>query len=188
MVNDAPLPLRGLGQQHFLDDLLQGCRRALHRAGQRITPQRAEPHRFQLLSHPVQAAGGHRQPLSACRPARQPGAGLKNKAAQSECSPDRCTARCPARSSWRAGKHGCFRLPVCGRCKDSRFRAVGSSGPSGAGLSGRKRPALWRGFFLVRRAPPNAASKPYLSSACFRAWVFMTSVWTAEPCVNGPTP
>ena len=48
--------------------------------------------------------------------------------------------------------------------------------------------SLARDFSSSRRAPPNAASKPYLSSACFSACVFMTSVWIAEPCVNGLMP
>ena len=48
--------------------------------------------------------------------------------------------------------------------------------------------SLARDFSSSRRAPPKAASKPYLSSACFSPCVFMTSVWTAEPCVNGPMP
>ena len=48
--------------------------------------------------------------------------------------------------------------------------------------------SLARDFSSSRRAPPNAASKPYLSSACFSACVFMMSVWTAEPCVNGLMP
>ena len=39
-----------------------------------------------------------------------------------------------------------------------------------------------------RRAPPNAASKPYLSSACFRPSVFITSVCTWEPLSNGLIP
>ena len=45
-----------------------------------------------------------------------------------------------------------------------------------------------RDFSSSRRAPPNAASKPYLSSACFSPCVFQMSVCTAEPCVNGLMP
>ena len=45
-----------------------------------------------------------------------------------------------------------------------------------------------RDFSSSRRAPPNAASKLYLSSACFRPCVFHMSVWMDEPCVNGLMP
>ncbi len=45
--------------------------------------------------------------------------------------------------------------------------------------------SLARDFSSSRRAPPKAASKPYLSSACLSPSVFMMSVWIAEPCVNG---
>ena len=38
-----------------------------------------------------------------------------------------------------------------------------------------------RDFSSSRRAPPIAASKPYWSSACFSAWVFITSVCTVAP-------
>ena len=48
--------------------------------------------------------------------------------------------------------------------------------------------SLARDFSSSRRAPPNAASKPYLSSACFSAWVFMMSVWIAEPWTKGLMP
>ena len=48
--------------------------------------------------------------------------------------------------------------------------------------------SLARDFSSSRRAPPMAASNLYLSSACLSDWVFMMSVCTAEPCVNGPTP
>ena len=89
----------------------------------------------------------------------------------------RCTARCRARSSSTAGRRGCSRPCACARCRAARARAAGSSDPSGAAPSGTRRCAPWRGdFSSSRRAPPNAASKPYLSSACFRACVFMTSV------------
>src|SRR6476469_5615989 len=42
-----------------------------------------------------------------------------------------------------------------------------------------------RDFSSSRRAPPKAASKPCLSSACFSPSVLQMSVCTAEPCVNG---
>jgi hypothetical protein len=45
--------------------------------------------------------------------------------------------------------------------------------------------SLARDFSSSRRAPPKAASKPYLSSACFSASVFITSVCTVAPWVNG---
>ena len=51
---------------------------------------------------------------------------------------------------------------------------------------GRRRCAPWRGdFSSSRRAPPKAASKPYLSSAWRSATVFMMWVWVLEPWVNG---
>ena len=48
--------------------------------------------------------------------------------------------------------------------------------------------SLARDFSSSRRAPPKAASKPYLSSACFSPSVFMMSVWRAEPWLNGLMP
>src|SRR5947209_3625974 len=39
-----------------------------------------------------------------------------------------------------------------------------------------------------RRAPPNAASKPYFVTACLRLSVFITSVYAADPWVNGVMP
>ena len=48
--------------------------------------------------------------------------------------------------------------------------------------------SLARDFSSSRRAPPNAASNLYLSSACFSPTVFMTSVCTLLPCVIGPMP
>ena len=69
------------------------------------------------------------------------------------------------------------------------LRAAGSSGPSGAARErNEKIRSLARDLSSSRRAPPNAASKPYASSACLSASVFITSVWTAEPCVNGLMP
>src|SRR6476469_2237862 len=41
-VDRAPLPLAGLGQKHFGDDLLDGRGLALHRARKRVTAERAE--------------------------------------------------------------------------------------------------------------------------------------------------
>ena len=48
--------------------------------------------------------------------------------------------------------------------------------------------SLARDFSSSRRAPPMAASKPYWSSACFSAWVFITSVCTVAPWLIGPMP
>src|SRR3954454_7526506 len=48
--------------------------------------------------------------------------------------------------------------------------------------------SLARDFSSSRRAPPKARSKPHLSSACFRPWVFHMSVCTADPWVNGLIP
>ena len=48
--------------------------------------------------------------------------------------------------------------------------------------------SLARDFSSSRRAPPKAASKPYLSSACFSASVFMIWVCSAEPWSKGLTP
>ena len=45
MIDGAALAFRGGGQQHFLDDLRQGRRRAFHRPGQRIAAQGAETDR-----------------------------------------------------------------------------------------------------------------------------------------------
>ena len=45
-----------------------------------------------------------------------------------------------------------------------------------------------RDFSSSRRAPPKAASNPYLSSACFSASVFITSVCTTEPLSKGLIP
>ena len=45
--------------------------------------------------------------------------------------------------------------------------------------------SLARLFSSSRRAPPKAASKPYLSSACFRLSVFITWVCSDEPESNG---
>ena len=57
-----------------------------------------------------------------------------------------------------------------GRCRGSRAPAAGSSGPSGAAaLRNENIRSLARLFSSSRRAPPNAASKPYWSSACFSA-------------------
>ncbi|CAI8871170.1 hypothetical protein EMIT0194MI4_30043 [Pseudomonas sp. IT-194MI4] len=48
--------------------------------------------------------------------------------------------------------------------------------------------SLARDFSSSRRAPPNAASKPYLSRACLRPSVFMMSVCLALPWVSGLIP
>ena len=48
MVDQAPLALRGAGQQHLLDDLGQGVRCRFHCAGERVAPQGAESDRFVL--------------------------------------------------------------------------------------------------------------------------------------------
>src|ERR1035441_1210449 len=48
--------------------------------------------------------------------------------------------------------------------------------------------SLARDFSSSRRAPPKAASKPWRSRACLRAWVFMMSVCIAAPCTNGLMP
>ena len=48
--------------------------------------------------------------------------------------------------------------------------------------------SLARDFSSSRRAPPKAASKPYLFNACFRPSVFMMSVCLALPCTNGLMP
>ena len=45
-----------------------------------------------------------------------------------------------------------------------------------------------RDFSSSRRAPPKAASKPYLSSACLSASVFITSVCTCWPWSKGLIP
>lgn len=45
-----------------------------------------------------------------------------------------------------------------------------------------------RDFSSSRRAPPNAASKPYLFSACFSPSVFIMSVCLALPWTNGLMP
>jgi hypothetical protein len=49
----------------------------------------------------------------------------------------------------------------------------------------REMRSLARDFSSSRRAPPMAASNFHLSSACFRPWVFITSVCTAAPCSIG---
>src|SRR5436309_13095120 len=48
--------------------------------------------------------------------------------------------------------------------------------------------SLARLFSSSRRAPPIAASNSYLSSACLRASVFITRVWSDEPDAVGLTP
>ena len=48
--------------------------------------------------------------------------------------------------------------------------------------------SLARDFSSSRRAPPKAASKPYLSSAWRRPTVFMMWVCVLEPWEKGPTP
>ena len=48
--------------------------------------------------------------------------------------------------------------------------------------------SLARDFSSSRRAPPKAASKPYLSSAWISPCVFQMSVCTAEPWVKGLMP
>src|SRR5690606_22546036 len=48
--------------------------------------------------------------------------------------------------------------------------------------------SLARDFSSSRRAPPMAASNRHLSSACFSAWVFITSVCTVAPWLTGPMP
>src|SRR3546814_3714552 len=50
-----------------------------------------------------------------------------------------------------------------------------------AALRNEKMRSLARDFSSSRRAPPMAASNPHLSSACLRAWVFITSVCTVAP-------
>ena len=101
----------------------------------------------------------------------------------------RCRARRRARSSWRAGTRAGSRPCACACCRAARAPAAGASDPSGAAaLRSEKMRSLARDFSSSRRAPPMAASKPCWSSACLSACVFITSVWTAEPCVNGSMP
>ena len=68
------------------------------------------------------------------------------------CPPVRCTARRRARSSSRSGRRGCARPCGAGRCRGSRARAAGSSGPTDRTRRGRSRRAPWRVPCLRRGA------------------------------------
>ena len=156
--------------QHLLDHLGQRRRLALDRAGQRVAAQGAEADRA-LDRHLARRAAesARRRPSGSGRRAPRSGAARRNRAARSRCPRHRYIARCRARSSWRAGRRGCSRPCPCGHCRGPTARAAGSSGPSGAGPSGsEKMRSLARLFSSSRRAPPNAASKPYRSSACLQ--------------------
>src|SRR5579864_8141403 len=48
VVDDPPLPLRALRQQHLLDDLRKGGRLALHGSRERVAAERTEPHAAHL--------------------------------------------------------------------------------------------------------------------------------------------
>ena len=82
----------------------------------------------------------------------------------------RCTARRRARSSSTAGTRGCSRPCACARCTATTAPGAGCFGSQRCGgARNEKMRSLARLFSSSRRAPPKAASKPYLSSACFSA-------------------
>ncbi len=82
-----------------------------------------------------------------------------------------------------------FALVRCACCRRAKARAAGSSDPRHGWRCGTRRCAPSRAIFSSsRRAPPKAASKPYLSSACFSPSVFITCVCRAEPESNGLMP
>src|SRR5574337_390375 len=82
-----------------------------------------------------------------CRGAPRLGEQPSSKGARWECFPGRCTARCPARSSWRAGTPGWTRPCASWRYRASTAPAAGSWGPSGAVRCGRRKCAPWPGTF-----------------------------------------
>ncbi len=100
---------------------------------------------------------------STTRPAPPSAAAWRNTAERWECSPRECSARRPARSSWRAEKRGCSRPCRCGRCRDSTVRAAGSWDPTGRRNRGTNRPAPWRGTSPrrgARRRRPRRSRPP----------------------------
>ena len=68
------------------------------------------------------------------------------------------------------------------------FRPLVLRVPDMLALRKEKMRSLARDFSSSRRAPPKAASKPYLSSAWRSATVFMMWVCVFEPCTNGLMP
>ena len=190
VVDRAALALRGRGQQHLLDDLGQrrrACSRPRRSAGSspacgsgssaaRGTSPGAQRHAL-VVDH-------EQQPVALDHRARRREIQRHDRdVLQMDVLPD--VELGPVREREHADA---LALRLLRRCRDSRARAAGASGPSGDWPSGRRRRAPWRGSSprrAARRRRPRRSR--YLSSACFSPSVFHMSVCSA-PWSNGLMP
>ena len=164
--------------QHLLDDVRQGRRVAVDRAGQRIAAERPEAH----LPHLGRLARLERHPVVVHH---DPGAVATHDRPRfrevqrhdRDVLRDGCNARCRARSSSTAETPGCSRRYACGCCRGARAPGAAASDPTGAEPSESKKRAPWRATSL-RRAGRRQTRRRIRSwsSACLSAWVFITSV------------
>ena len=144
---------------------------ALDRAGQRVAAERAEAHRFasRLL------AGAQRHALVVDHDQRA--VALDDRPLGGEVERhDRDVLEVDVLPDVELGpvrqrEHADALALVLARVVEApQLRALVLRVPAVLGASGTRRSrSLARDFSSSRRAPPNAASKPYLSSACFSA-------------------
>jgi len=170
VIDHAALALGGGGEQHLLNDVGQARRLAFRsRPSADSSPTCGNRTLFicgvspgssgipRVIDHDERAGALHHRAL-----------GREIKRHDRKSSPDRCIARCRARSSWTAERRARIRPWRGAHCRDAKAPGADVSDPSDAAGSGWRRSAPWRGSSPRRAgAPPNAASKPYLSSACF---------------------
>jgi len=87
-------------------------------------------------------------------------------------------ARCPVRSSSTSEDAEALALVLAGVVHAPEFRALVLRVQRCCAERKEKIRSFGAALLLVAPGPPKAASKPYLSSACFSDTVFMMSVCT----------
>ncbi|SUH35307.1 Uncharacterised protein [Salmonella enterica subsp. enterica] len=106
----------------------------------------------------------------------EPGVQQPNTAARCRCFPARCIARYPALSSWRAEDAYTFAFINLTVIVTPQLWPLIFRVPAMETVHERSKYVFRAGFFLIAPCAANAASKPYLFSACFNPFGFIMSV------------
>ena len=114
VIDHAVLALRAAELNHLFDDLGQRVGLRADGAGAMACSPATACGTSPSAASRRAAAACRAPPGSATRRAPPSAAAWRNTAARWECSPGGCTARHPVRSSWKAGRRGCFRPCRCG--------------------------------------------------------------------------
>ena len=192
VVDDAALALGGGGQQHLLDDLRQRRRR-------RSRPRRSADSSRACGSAPSSSAavspGSQRHALVVDHDQRRRRARTTGRSLGEIQRHDRDVLQVDVLPDVELGpvrqrEHADALALVLARVVEApQLRAAGASGPSDAAPSGTRRRAPWRATSPRRGARRRTPRRSRTCRAPASApAVFMTSVCTAEPCVNGLMP